>query len=1029
MVACPFEQGDFVRPIHNPGRVGTVTRLGCREVQGVVQAQVAFTDGATSWLRASLLERVPIGNDPEREFVNGRTVDAPSLLRILMHEKLGGRLADVLYSMEASDTRFLPYQFKPVLKLIESPCNSLLIADEVGLGKTIEAGLIWTELRARAAAHRLLVVCPAKLKEKWVRELSRRFGTRAQEAGARDLLDHLREFRRNPSHGFALVASYQSLRPTNGWKDLEPGTDAQTELAHMLSDAAQTGPLFDLLVMDEAHYMRNSETLTFDLGQLATDVTSYRVFLSATPLHTSNTNLFSLLRLLDPDTFDSEQTFAGILEANAPLVRLRDAFANPRSTIDQVRGHLDGACVNAYLSSSAMLTELREAALAPGALDTPSSRVELAYRAERVNMLGHAVSRTRKRDVFTENERVYRDVKAYRVGMSSEERDVYETICELGVEFAVSHSLPLGFLAVTPQRLVSSSIYAALKHWTDPSFRRLSDFDDEDDEEHPFVDFLRGRLQGRFDLVGLRHRDSKFKLFLRELTQYWRDNPGKKIILFSSFHPTINYLSERLKEAGITTLVIKGGAHTPPQEVLDCFEKPDGSNLLLSTEVGGEGLDMQFASTLINYDLPWNPMVVEQRIGRIDRIGQEARRINVLSLLHKDTIDERIYDRLYDRLDLFRNSIGELEAVVGPVLNEMQRALLKHTLDPQEQAEIIETAEQAIEAERQARDRLEESASLLAAYGDYLRNQIQAKHDLEQWVTGDEIERYVCDFFANQAPETRLVGLEPTERLYEVQMDLTTFAEFDQFLGLNNMRGHTRISSASPVKIRFDHRLFAKTSGGIELVSQSHALVRFVAEQTRQRQLVQCAPVAISLDRAGSGLEQRAGIYLVNVQRWDVDGLRQFARLRFDARERGSDGPLDEKEAQALIEAAARHGRRWPAWEQVVPVERGSQELSALDDGANEAFIAFEKRCIAENDDRARVQLTSVARFEDRQNRSIRIRIENHERTGNRSLKAAEEGKLAKLRERCELQRKEIERKAAIKAASTRLCFGLVRLE
>lgn len=1024
----PFNPGDLVRLIHNPGRLGRVSPQGCVERGGILRVQIAFFDGATSWMQTSLVELIPATHDPERDFLDGRTQDALGMLRILMHEKLGGRLADVLYSMEASDTRFLPYQFKPVLKLIESPCNSLLIADEVGLGKTIEAGLIWTELRARAAASRLLVVCPAKLKEKWVRELSRRFGTRAEDAGANEVLNHLKEYRRNPSHGFALVSSYQSLRPTDGWSDVDPATNARTELAHLLSDAASSGPMLDLLIMDEAHYMRNPETLAFDLGQLAADVAEHRVFLSATPVHTGSSNLLSLLRLLDPDTFSSEQGFVEILQANAPLVRLREVFANPRGEIADVRRLLDEAHANSYLANSAMLAELRNAALAPGALATPSSRVELAYRAERVNMLGHVVSRTRKRDVFTADERVLRDVKAYRVEMSEAERAVYETICELAVQFCDQRNLPLGFLSVTPQRLVSSSIYAALKHWTDPLWRQLTDFRDEDDESRPFVEFLRGKLTRRFDLEGLRTCDSKFALLHRELTEYWRDHPGKKVVLFSSFHPTINYLAERLKEAGIPTLVIKGGAPTPPQQVIDLFEKLEGPNLLLSTEVGGEGLDMQFASTMVNYDLPWNPMVVEQRIGRIDRIGQPERRINVLNLLHEGTIDERIHDRLFDRLDLFRNAIGDLEAVVGPILNKMQRALVRHTLDSDEQEIILDEAGDAIEREKQTQERLEEAASLLAAYGDYLRNQIKARHDQEQWVTGEEIERYVCDYFVNQAPQTRLVGLNPTERLFEIQMDLNTLAEFDQFLGVGNLRGQTRISSAAPTRIRFDHRMFAKTSSGVELVSQAHPLVRFVSERIRQERLVRCAPVGIVVDAADFGMKVLPGLYFVNLQRWEIEGLRAFAWLRYDAREVGSAKTLDEADAQALIEGAAKHGRRWPDWTTAVSATAANQACAELESRAGEAFVAFESRCIAENQDRSRVQLTSLSRFEERQTSGIMSRIARHEETGNRSLKAAEEGKLAKLRERCELQRREIARKAVTRAAQTRLCFGLVQV-
>jgi len=1022
-----FHPGDYVRLVSNPERAGVITAAAFREANSVLRCQVQFNDGALSYIRAELLELVPLSPDARADFRAGRLGGPDSLRRIMLHEKLGGRLAGVLYSMEASETRFLPYQFKPVLKLIESPCNSLLIADEVGLGKTIEAGLIWTELRARAGAQRLLVVCPAKLKLKWVRELTRRFGVRAREAGAPEVLQNLQEYRRNNSHSFALVASYQSLRPPSGWDEIEPSADARAALAHFLNENAQSGPVLDLLVMDEAHYMRNSETKTFELGELTTDVAAHRVFLSATPLHTSNRNLYSLLRLLDPDTFNSEQAFAGIIEANAPLVRLRATLARPDSTPGQGLHHIDEAACNPYLKESEMLANLRKVLRQPDALDTPSKRVALAYQAERINLLGHAFSRTRKRDVFTEDERVVRNVKSRKVCMTRLEKEVYETVCNLANEYADLHSLPTGFLDVTPQRLVSSSVVAALEHWTGKQSGFLTDDGEDTIGFRPMIDYFHQRLTGRFDLAALEEADTKFQLLIEELETYWQAQPGKKLILFTTFHPTIDYLARRLARVGIAALIIKGGAHTPPQEVIERFSQPDAPKLLLSTEVGGEGLDMQFASAMINYDLPWNPMVVEQRIGRIDRIGQTERQILVLNILQEGTIDERINDRLYDRLDLFRVSIGDLEAVVGPVLDKMQRALLSHRLSREQQNQVIREAELAIAAEQQTREELEKSASVFAAYGDYLLNQIRAKHDQEQWVTADEIEQYVCDYFFKQAPACQLNGRNPEERVYDIQLDLDTYAELERFLDLNNLRSHTLICSATSRRIRFDHRLYAKSQAAVELVSQSHPLVRFVSDQIKQRKLAVCTPVAVRLRRNG-GVPVPSGTYFFNIQRWSVTGLRQVEQLRFDVA--SIEGTLlDETQAETLVEVASRRGERWVDWEQDAPRDSAIQALDAIDNVASDKFIEYEARCMGENNDRARVQLTSLDRFEARRTIVLTGLIERYTRERKTNLKAATEGQLAKLRERCSLQRRKIKEKSRMEAEYSRLCFGIIHVD
>ena len=188
--------------------------------------------------------------------------------------------------MEATATDFYAYQFKPVLKLLGSPTDALLIADEVGLGKTIEAGLIWTELRARLECNRLLVVCPKTLCEKWQFELDQRFGVNARIVDSEELL-RLMSTHRNGRRGFTAIASMQGLRPPRRWdtgeeEDRPQKEETRRQLAQLLRDAAEGEPLMDLLVVDEAHHMRNPTTLLYRLGELLNGISVHRIFLSAT---------------------------------------------------------------------------------------------------------------------------------------------------------------------------------------------------------------------------------------------------------------------------------------------------------------------------------------------------------------------------------------------------------------------------------------------------------------------------------------------------------------------------------------------------------------------------------------------------------------------------------------------------------------------------------------------------------------------------------------------------------------------------
>ena len=201
----------------------------------------------------------------------GRFGRVPDLRRHLTNIQLSGRLANLIYSMETTHTDFYAYQYKPVLAFLESPANGLLIADEVGLGKTIEAGLIWTELRARYEARRLLVVCPAMLRDKWQRELTQRFGVEADIMDAGEVLKALQRPRADWPDGRAIIASLQGLRPPRGWKDTDTSdnpasTSANMALAKFFTDMTDREPLVDLLVIDEAHYLRNAESLRRNWG-------------------------------------------------------------------------------------------------------------------------------------------------------------------------------------------------------------------------------------------------------------------------------------------------------------------------------------------------------------------------------------------------------------------------------------------------------------------------------------------------------------------------------------------------------------------------------------------------------------------------------------------------------------------------------------------------------------------------------------------------------------------------------------------
>jgi SNF2 family DNA or RNA helicase len=279
--------------------------------------------------------------------------------------------------------------------------------------------------------------------------------------------------------------------------------------------------------------------------------------------------------------------------------------------------------------------------------------------------------------------------------------------------------------AVTAYRYTASCIPAAVEYFRErlalgellPGTRELSK-----EEEKEFLEALKGQdeeWEAGIDVTKelgriIQHilsrcpapgKDSKYQALLAVINKIWdfdrvAKNPRRKIVIFSYFRRTLEYLRKQLSIQSIATRVIHGDV--PMSERLDYIEEFLASseiNILLSSEVGGEGIDLQRASVIVNYDLPWNPMVVEQRIGRIDRIGQMADKMVIVNLVAEGTIEQRILLRLYERIGLFREAIGELDDIIGPMdlQNLLVDALRGDLSEEQIQKRIDSTAKAAEE--------------------------------------------------------------------------------------------------------------------------------------------------------------------------------------------------------------------------------------------------------------------------------------------------------------------------------------------
>lgn len=1004
--------GSRVRIRTAPDRVGVITG-DVQEIAGRRRWIVQFPEGPQR-LPETNLELVLENQSIESLIGAGGFGGVHNLRGAITHSRLTGRLADVIYSMEATNTDFKPYQFKPVLNFLDSPSNGILIADEVGLGKTIEAGLIWTELRARTDASRLLVLCPAMLREKWRKELLHKFGIRAEVCSAKELLQKLRDHEGGVLSDFAVIVSIQGMRPPRGWDEGGSNETGAAKLARYINDSEVADALFDCVIIDEAHYLRNPDSQTHKLAHLVRPISDSMVLLSATPIQLRSDDLFHLLNIIDDENFEFKRGFDEVLEANGPLVALGSQLRAGASTTQSIEEAVRDCLIHPLHAQNRQLTELMQNLPSKTDLESVDYRIRLANRIERINLLASVVNRTRKRDV--QSDKVIRVPKAESIPMTDVERLFYERVTDEVRNYCVAYDLFEGFMLTIPQRQLCSSMPAALRSW----LKKIDKFDDDILYEtaggetqavstrdtsggHSKVGPLVQKLAQLAVQIGgyeeLKENDSKYAHLKSLLHQYWLDNPSKKVILFSFYRETLQYLRERLIEDGVEATLLMGGMGDQKDDLIDLFESPDGPNLMLATEVLSEGVDLQFSSALINYDLPWNPMRVEQRIGRIDRIGQNEERIFIWNFFYDDTLDDRIYRRLFDRLEVFKYALGDLEAVLGEKIRRLTFDLLSHSLSKSEENERIEQTSSAIEQQRQQQEELEQEAVQLQAHGDYVLNRVTAAKELQRYIDGKSLWIYVRDYLKRNYAGSEVNRLDTEPLTAEVRLSAVARSDLQAYITANRAVGTTSLVKATTgkrISCVFDNRVdFGKTA--IEVINQYHPLVRFVAERVSKDDFHPLVAVSMNASQSPDGL---SGTYFFVVKRWSTVGARMVERLVYRAVELGSGKQLPDEIAERLVGAAGAIGEDWQE-------ARGRLENSAVVAAYHQLEVLlddqFESYCAQmtmENEDRVDFLIRTLQGQIARQIRSREEAIEKLRNRGQERLIKANMGMIAKLEEK-----------------------------
>jgi len=462
--------------------------------------------------------------------------------------------------------KHLGYQIETVLRVLKKFHGRVLLSDEVGLGKTIEACLVLKEYLIRGQVRRALVLVPPALVGQWKAELEEKFGIPVRSTQDAD-------FKRDPvafwKGGPVLLASIALARN-------------EVHRPHVL------GERFDLVVVDEAHHLKNRSTKGWELVNGLRS--RFFLMLTATPVETNLSELYNLVTLLRPGTLGTEAEFRKRFVRSDDPTQPKDA--------ERLRELLHEVMVRNTRARCGVLLPPRTART----LIVPPTPEEAA---------------------------LYRLVVEETRGLGLAHRALFRTLLE------ESGSSPLA-VARTAARVLREGGGDGIA----PALSRI--------EEAARAVGTTTKLDRLAELI-----------------------PGGKVLVFSRFRATTDQIGEDLARRGIPFVPFRGDMTSDAKDrAVEVFAQP-GIDVLLCSEIGGEGRNLQFCHRLINFDLPWNPMKIEQRIGRIHRIGQ-TETVEVVNLACAGTAEERILEVLDRRVNLFELVVGEMDLLLGDLADERE---------------------------------------------------------------------------------------------------------------------------------------------------------------------------------------------------------------------------------------------------------------------------------------------------------------------------------------------------------------------
>ena len=845
--------------------------------------QVFTAVGLQSYYESQL-----VGQDTQEEL---EMVDAQRFHAGLTASLIRNPTISSLYSLNTAKIDFIPHQFRPVLKFIRSDRPRLLIADGVGVGKTIEAGLILRELQARRNLDSVLIICPRPLvsEKKWITEM-KRFG---EDFTALD-----GDLFRYCIHEMDMEGEWPEKykRAIIPYSLFDEGNVFGNQKHHGLMEVDP--PKFDLVIVDEAHHIRNTATYAYRAVNRFCDAAEAVLLLTATPVQLQDDDLFVLLNLLRPDLIIDRNTFHDMAEPNA--------FINAAATY--VRGFKEGWQQAAYdqlclaietawgkkvfqgnPSVQAILSVLKQPEI------SVEERVQLISDIENMHTFSNLISRTRRRDI---GEFTIRKPYTVTVDFTPEQKALHDKILSVihDILSTVHCTDNTKFMMTTIRRQTASCLFGLVPTLRSILYRHLGEILDDEEESLDLnllskdnsINSIQVQIEEILKLAEkLPPEDPKFDAMMEVIRKKNHDEKKNKVMIFSSFKHTLRYLNRRLTNHGLRVGMIHGEVPDEDRRELrkrfDPAKTPSSDknalDVLLFSEVGCEGLDYQFCDCMINYDLPWNPMKVEQRIGRIDRNGQTSESVAIYNMVTPGTVDADIYDRCLLRIGVFHSSIGDCEDILGEVTGEIRKLVDNFELTDEERREKLQQmTDNKVRFLKEQEELEEKQRDLFGIHVPQSAFDTELKNATNYWLSADNLQNLVLCYLKQRLEAEReyILGTKGLKKLrlsQEARMALLDDykkAKLPRNEANKNWRRWLE-SGEQMLAITFESNCW-KENPSAALITVTHPLAKIAADYLQSKGKV-VTTLRVTSDRFA------AGEYPFAIYQWKLSGEREDLQM------------------------------------------------------------------------------------------------------------------------------------------------------